>query len=198
MASEKVNNYINKAYKGWLDYSAFQCQRARLNDQSGDVLNEVIIALLTKNGDFLDDLLNQDYGKTTGLDAFVLRMIYRFAHLPRATYRWTYCRQHIDQSADVATLEYTQEEETDPDNWMDEADHSQVIDLIEQSDISQLAKDVFLWKFSERNKLINWPGKESKKEVYAIYDKVLTYLLHSLEKPDRSERKTGVRQLTLF
>ena len=197
MASEKVNNYINKAYKGWLDYSAFQCQRARLNDQSGDVLNEVIIALLTKNGDFLDDLLNQDYGKTTGLDAFVLRMIYRFAHLPRATYRWNYCRHHVDQYADIDTIEYC-EEETEPDEWLNEADNIQVIELIEQSDISQLAKDVFLWKFQERNMLINWPGKETKKEVYAIYDKVLTYLLHRFEKPDRTERKSGVRQLTLF
>lgn len=196
MASEKVNNYISKAYNRWLDYSNFQCQRAKLHDQAGDVLNEAILYLLKKEDAFLDDLLTQIKGKYTGLDAFMLSIIYNFANLPKAPYRWKYCRQRIDENADLSQCK-NEDTEYDEDK-INEVDYIQVIEIIEDSDLSDFGKKVFMWKFLDRKKLIDWDGEETQKEVYATYDKVLTYLLHRLNKPDRSERRTGAIQLTLF
>lgn len=203
MASAKVLNYVSNAYSGWLEYAEFHCSCAHLHDLGGDVLNEVIAELLEKKDDaFLDDLLSQEKnGKTTGLDAYVLTMINRNAHLPRATFRWKYRSGKIDANVDVESVAgYVNEdyELSDCEERKEEIDPESVVEMINTSDLSPFAKKVFDWKFVQRRKLKDWEGIESKKWVYKTYQKTLEFLLHKHGRPTRIERRQNVQQLILF
>lgn len=201
MARKRIDNYITKAYERWLDYARFQCTRAGLQGQEVDVLNEVIIDIYEKKDiEFLENLLDQVKGEYTGLDAYVLRVIFRYAHMERANYRWKYCRTNIDSNNDLNSLAEHSEEDYDPTEQEDTKeliDPIQLNEIVMRSELSDFAKELFNWKINKRRKLKDWKGSETEKEVYHTYSKMIEYLLHRFDKPTKRERKKNYMQLTL-
>jgi len=207
MASRKINNYIEKAYSGWLEYATFQCSSAKLNGQEGDLLNEALMDILDRKSiEELEDLIDQKKpDNTTGFDAFVLKVIYRNAHLPRSNYQYRYCKQKYDYNADISTFANAhEEEETDPEDSSTNEQPERVYNMMEveefvnKSDLSPFAKDVFIWKFVKKNSLKDYKSNKSNKYIHETYQKALEFFMHKQQAPTKQERKTNAMQLILF
>jgi len=85
---EEIDNYINKRYPRWLDYSNFQCANAGLEGHGEDLLHEVLIKLLEKDMDLLWDLLQKRRDHYCDLDFFLLRIIKLNAISKTAPYKY--------------------------------------------------------------------------------------------------------------
>jgi len=198
MARPKVDRYINNAYSRWLEYATYHCKLAGLEGHECDVLNEAIADIITKKtDDQLTDLLEQKKDRYTGLDAFVLKVVNRYAHFERANYRWRYLKERHDGNADVNLIGDTMADEPGKQEPELVVDPQGLIEIVHGSDLSPLAKQVFDWKFTQRKKLKDFQGTQPRKLIYQTYSKTIEYLLHLFDKPTRRERKMGVMQLTL-
>ena len=85
-----IRAYINRRYERWLDYSKFNCTLNKLYDQSGDLLNEVLIMVLVKEESFLIKLFSQKKQGYTGLDFYILSLIKMNSHSLTSPYRYKY------------------------------------------------------------------------------------------------------------
>ena len=173
MASEAVNNYITKRYERWLDYSLYHCGLAGTSDEATDVLNEVICSLLQKKSRLLDKLLETKRNGYTELDFFVLKMIKLNATSPTSPYRSKYRSLPSDDNVDYTKLdiEDTKEEIVDKNELLLSRFHK-VQAVLEELDLSPLARRIFEFRFLEDANFSDWPGKESLKQLYEIYNKV--------------------------
>lgn len=173
MANVAVNNYITKRYERWLDYSKYHCSLAGMPDEASDVLNEVLCSLLQKDDKLLCNLLCTKKNGYAELDFFVLRMIKLNATSDTSPYRNKYKPLPLDENVDYSKMdiEDTIEEQEDKTVIFLEEIH-QVREIFETLDLSSLARDVFTFHFFQDNNFTDWPGPESLKRLYEIYNGV--------------------------
>ena len=174
MAREDLNKYITKRYDRWLDYSRYHCTQAGMPDESDDVLNEVIAMLLDKQIDDLDRMLESRKGKYRELDFYILRMIKLNIQSDTSPYRHKYKSIPTDDNVDWRRMNITEEELESSDN----SDYiryrlNDVRRILKEIGISDHAIRIFTWKFFAGQSFADWPGTESKKELYETYKNVL-------------------------
>lgn len=183
MASEVVNNYITKRYDRWLDYSKYHCSLTGMSDEAVDVLNEVLIMLLQKDPAFIEGLIGNKKHGCTELDYYVLHMIKINIVSPTSPYQHKYKQPNVDYDVCIANIDI-QEPEGDDDNQRnpDEilAQMSKVRTIFDSLDLSKKARAVFTFRFFADEPFSEWPGKESKKELYEIYNSVLDLIKDKL------------------
>lgn len=176
MASEEVNNYITKRYSKWLDYSSYQCTRAGIPNESLDVLNEALMSILQKPPELLSELLESKKNGHTALDYFILAIIKRNATSPTSEYQNRYSPIPVDENVDYNQLEIeaqpnNQEEQEDINDIMLDKFH-RVREAFDSLGLSPLASRVFEFHFFQDESFLDWPGPESKKLLYEIYNGV--------------------------
>lgn len=173
MATEAINNYITKRYERWLDYSRYHCGKAGIPYEASDVLNETLYSLLQKPDSLLTDLLSMKNGNQTGLDYFVLKMIKRNVLSPTSQYQNKYKPFPTDENTDYTRLEI-EEFSDEPNDRSAEvlAKFRKVREIFENLNLSPLAARVFEFHFFQDRSFREWKGKETRKQLYAIYNGV--------------------------
>lgn len=181
MADTEINNYIAKRYARWLDYAIYHCGLVGIADEANDVLNEVLCSLLTKNSEYLLRMLHSRKNGYTELDFFVLKMIKLNVTSPTSPYQSKYKQFPTDENVDYTELDI--EDITD-----DIQDRSgdilckmhQVRRAFEELDLSPLAKRVFKYRFFDGGNFSEWEGEETQKQLYEVYNKVLSLIKNKL------------------
>lgn len=173
MATESVNKYIAERYERWLDYSVYHCGKAGIPSEASDVLNETLYYLLLKPENLLDDLLSMKNDECTGLDYYVLKMIKRNALSPTSQYQSKYRTFPVDENTDYACLEIEDSPDETEDRSADVlAKFRKVRDVFENLNLSPLAARVFEFHSFQDRSFREWKGKETRKQLYAIYNGV--------------------------
>lgn len=171
---KNIREYINQAYRRWLDYATYHAERARLHGQGQDLLHTVLESLLKKNPGFLEQLFSKKKGIYTELDYYVLRMIKLNATSKTSPYRHKNKGLPIDSNKDPWRMDILDE---DPEG---EIYSERILHLMRRSrevlanlDISPGEREIFIWKFYGAQSLKSWPGPESYSAVCKIYNQVL-------------------------
>lgn len=171
---EIIRKYIAERYRGWLDYSNYHCSRAGIPNEGVDVLNEVLCDLLQKPIDILIGLYNRKGNEFTELDFFVLRMIKLNAVSLTSPYRHKYRYLSIDREFDYSLLQIEDKEDESEDIPAFILEKTQEIrDIIENLDLSPLARKVFEHRFLHGEPFTDWDGPESEKYLYETYAEVV-------------------------
>lgn len=169
-----INQYIEKRYSRWLDYSAYHCSLAGIPDEANDVLNEVIVYLLQKDESKLKKLLHTKKGQYTDLDFFVLRMIKLNCHSCTSPYRSRYKSIPVDTNVNLVRLnieDYPDEGDDIPGRILEQFET--VREVFESLNLSPKARRIFEFKFFQDQPFSQWTGPETKKQLYETYGHVL-------------------------
>ena len=173
MSIPEINNYIEKRYGRWLDYSTYHCTQAGIADESIDVLNEVIVALLQKEDCKLISLMNSKKCHYTELDFYVLRMIKLNIYSPTSPYQSKY-RPMPSANIDIRRLNIEDIIESDEDTPARVLEQfEQVREAFESLNLSPKAKRIFEHKFFCDLPFSDWKGPETKKQLYETYSQVI-------------------------
>jgi len=172
----EINIYIEKRYSNWLDYSTYHCTHAGIADESIDVLNEVIVALLQKCDCRLLSLLNSKKGKYTELDFYVLRMIKLNIYSGTSPYQSKY-RPMPSANIDIRRLSIEDIIESDEDIPARVLEQFELVrETFESLNLSPKAKRIFEYKFFQDQPFSEWSGPETKKQLYEIYSQVVNMI----------------------
>lgn len=181
MATEEIKKYIEKRYDRWLDYASYHCSCAGIGDEAIDVLNEVLCDLLQKSPDKLILLLNKKSGQYTELDYFVLRMIKLNATSPTSPYRHKYKPVPVDANVDYSRLDLIDEDDEDYDRPAEILKKTnKVREIYSRLNLSDKARKVFEYRFFHGEMFCDWPGKETEKELFDTYYKVISLIKEKL------------------
>jgi len=104
MIHNEINDYINKSYNRLMEYAIFHAKQAGFEHLAGDLLNEVLEAVLEKEEPFLLNLLTQKKQGYTGFDFYILNLIKRNATSKTSPFRYKEEKQKIDANADYRKL----------------------------------------------------------------------------------------------
>lgn len=179
MGHDAINDYIKKRYDRWLDYAKYHCLLTGISDEATDVLNEVLCMLLEKPQKFLLHLLNSPHDKYTELDFYVLKMIKLNVTSPTSPYQHKYKPIPKDDDVDWQHLNIsneTEEEEEDKISYVCSR-MQEIRNILKELNFSEKAVRIFTWKFFAGESFADWPGPESKKELYRIYKDVFQSIL---------------------
>ena len=166
MASEALNKYIEKRYDRWLDYAKYHCSLAGMSSEAIDVLNEVMCMLLQKPLEHLSRLMEAKQGKYTELDWYILQMIKLNVTSDTSPYVDWRRLNIIDEPDDsIDRTEYIRERMQD------------IRDMVDLLGLSEKAKRIFAWKFFAGESFADWPGPESRKELYETYKSVFNAVM---------------------
>lgn len=178
MASEALNKYIEKRYDRWLDYAKYHCSLAGMSSEAIDVLNEVMCMLLQKPLEHLSRLMEAKQGKYTELDWYILQMIKLNVTSDTSPYRHKYKPIPVDENVDWRRLNIIDE----PDDSIDRTEYirermQDIRDMVDLLWLSEKAKRIFAWKFFAGESFADWPGPESRKELYETYKSVFNAVM---------------------
>lgn len=178
MASEALNKYIEKRYDRWLDYAKYHCSLAGMTSEAIDVLNEVMCMLLQKDPEYISRLMDSKQGQYTELDFYILQMIKLNITSDTSPYRHKYKPIPVDDNVDWRRLNIIDDQEEVPDKNEYIRDRLQEVrEVLDSLEISESAIRIFTWKFFAGESFADWPGPESKKELYEIYKRVFKTIL---------------------
>lgn len=181
MGLEVIDDYISKRYDRWLDYSSYWCTQAGIPDEAVDVLNEVLCDLLQKPEKQLLELYGKKSGQYRELDYFVLRMIKLNATSPTSPYRHRYKSLPVDANVDYTRLDIEDEVYLDYDRPGEILLKIQAVrKILDELSLSDKARRIFSFRFFEGERFCDWPGKESEKELFDAYYKVVGLIKEKL------------------
>lgn len=182
MANEVLSKYIEKRYERWLDYARYHCSLSGMVGEEIDVLNEVLAMLLEKPETYVLKLLESKQGKYTELDFYILQMIKLNVTSDTSPYRHKYKAIPVDDNVDWRRLNVIDEPDDEYDKAAYICDKTKVIrDILEDLHLSDRAKRIFSWKFFAGESFADWPGPESKKELYNVYKKTFRAIVDKKE-----------------
>ena len=172
----EINLYITKRYERWADYSNYHCTQAGIADESIDVLNEVIVALLQKEDYKLTNLMNSKKCHYTELDFYVLRMIKLNIYSATSPYQSKY-RPMPSSNIDIRRLNIEDIIESDEDIPARVLEQFELVrEAFESLNLSPKAKRIFEFKFFQDQPFCEWPGTETKKQLYETYSQVVNLI----------------------
>jgi len=171
----EIEKYVNKRYKAWLDYSKFKCSSQGLESESIDVLNSVLIEVLSKDEAFLTDLYQKKKGPYRELDFFILKIIAVYASSDTAPYRAKYRNKlPIDANIeDISRLDIIDEKNNDRDlvgRIVFEVDLVRFI--FERLDLEDIERFAFEQKFFFGETVSELTEVYALKSIYAAYNTV--------------------------
>jgi len=180
MSIPEINNYIEKRYIHWLEYSKHQCSCAGIQGEEIDLLNDVMEHLLRNSESKLQELFSvkkiQKGKEYTELDFFVLSMIKRNCYSETAPYKAK--NKPIPRAKkDLNRLNI-------PDIIDEDTDHSgyvlermrEIRQLIESMGFSEKAMAIFEYRFFEDGSVKDCPNLGKPKEIYCIYGRIMKLL----------------------
>lgn len=178
MASEALNKYIEKRYDRWLDHANYCCKISGLSSEGQDVLNEVLAGICENPSDKIERMMEKKSGAYTELDWYIMRSIRLNATSDTAPYRHKYKTIPVDDNVDWRRLNIIDNQEEEPDKNEYIRDRLQEVrEILDSLEISESAIRIFTWKFFAGESFADWPGPESKKELYEIYKRVFKAIL---------------------
>ena len=153
-----------------------------MTDEAIDVLNEVMCMLLQKPPEHLSRLMEAKQGKYTELDFYILQMIKLNVTSDTSPYRHKYKPIPVDENVDWRRLNIIDEQEEEPDkNEYIRERLQEVREILDSLDISEKAVKIFTWKFFAGESFADWPGAESRKELYETYKSVFNAVMDKKE-----------------
>ena len=175
----EIEQYITMRYDRWLDYSLYHSTQAGISDEATDLLNEVILMLLTKPHRDLKTLYEAKKGQYRELDFFVLRMIKLNATSMTSPYRSKNKPLPIDKNTDYTRLDVIDE----PDDCMDRAgvvlSRMRLIRFIfDHLELTEFDRAVFEYRFFQDNQFSDWPKIDSLKSLYTSYNYTRAIIQH--------------------
>lgn len=171
----EIEKYINKRYKAWLDYSKFKCGNQGFESESTDVLNSVLIEVLSKDEAFLTDLYQKKKGPYRELDFFILKIIAVYASSDTAPYRAKYRNKlPIDANIeDMSRLDIIDEKNSDGDTAGQIAIEMSLVRFIfERLDLEEIERFAFEQKFFLGEKTSKSTETYALKNLYMAYNTV--------------------------
>jgi hypothetical protein len=183
--SGDVRKYIEKRYERWLEFSKFECTKAGMQDESGDVLNDVIIQLSKKDEDYLTRLCRtpSKCGKYKEIDILVLRMVKLNIFSPLSPYQWKCrpkCFKKVDENINLSKLNIIDEYPDEVDTPALTLKQFRLIRWIFYGlELTELERAVLEYRFIQGLPFSEWPGPEKSKRLYAIYNSVIN-TIHSI------------------
>lgn len=187
MATEEVKKYIEKRYYRFLDYAQYHCSCAGIGNDAYDVLNEVLCDVLQKPDELLAKLFNKKSGQYREIDYYILRMIKLNATSDTSPYRHKYKPIPVDRNVEWQNIEIEDTDYNEIDRPNEILEKTNIIrKTLDDLYVSDMARDVFKWRFFLGEKFKDWPGPETEKELFDIYYKVV------------SEIKSKINNNTLF
>lgn len=173
----EIENYVTKRYYRWLDYASYHCGLAGIEDEATDLLNEVMIMLLTKPQQDMEKLLKAKKNGYTELDFFVLKMIKLNATSVTAPYRSKNKPLPVDVNTDYTRLNIIDV----PDDSIDRTGvtlwRMRVIRFIfDRLELSEFDRAVFEYHFFQDRKFIDWPKIDTLKNLYSSYNYTRTVI----------------------
>lgn len=170
----EINAYIEKRYNSWLDYSKYHCTKKGIEDESIDILDEVIISLLNKDESNLLRMCRTESkcGRFMELDIFVLRMIRLNIYSPTSPYQSKY-KPIPRANKDLSRLNIADVNE----DLGDRAElilerFNQVRMVLDSLNLSEKARAIFDHKFTNGLSFHEWTREGDLKELYTTYKKV--------------------------
>ncbi len=177
MISESISNYINNRYPRWMDYAEYHVKLAGIPDETGDILNEVLVSLLKKDPDHLVALLQKKKQGYTELDFFILRMIKLNAYSMTSPYRHKTKDVPKDKNKDPWTMEIEDEQEDQVDRNAETLQlWRKARDIYEDLDLPDREKEIFSWRFFADNSLRSWLGPESYPTVCNTFNRIMSIM----------------------
>lgn len=175
MQNQEVKNYINTRYERYLDYSKYKCSLQGMEDESVDVLNTVLIDVLSKDEDYIKQLYERKKAQYRELDFFILKLIATYAVSDTAPYRHkTRNRLPIDSNtSDLSRLDLIDEPQSDRDQAGQTVYEMDLVRWIfERLALEDMERCVFEWKFFEGENFSDWPVPSEKKNLYNAFKTV--------------------------
>ena len=179
MVSKEVKNYLSTRYQRFLEYAVYHAGLAHLDQQGGDVLNEVLLSLLGKDPALLHKLYSKKgKGGYREIDFYILRMVKLNCHSITSPYRFKYRGLARDENSGNTE---SQEDESEEDQYFNESnipepedepyeeiDKAQLIcqryqlirEVLERLPVPEREKEIFRWKFFHEESWNQWKGKE--------------------------------------
>jgi hypothetical protein len=172
----EINLYLEKRYQGLMDYAIFHSSRAGIPEEAADVLDEVLLSLLQMDEQKLLNMLSSKKCHYTELDFFILRMIKLNCYSETAPYR-AKCKPIPSSEVDFRRLNIEDNVYSDvdiPDRILKQFE--QVREAFESLNLSPKAKRIFEFKFFQDQSFSDWPGNETKKQLYETYSQVVNLI----------------------
>jgi hypothetical protein len=178
----EVKKYIAERYKNWLDYAIFQCRQAGMTDSANDVLNEVMLCLLSKPDGQLERLYAATRGTNREIDYYVLKMIRLSACSPTSAYQYKYNKKNKkteplhDAVTQIEDIEYDESDEAIPDERI-----TQILTAFRKANLSEHDRRLFSFFYIEGKNLKDWNGGTNiqtlRRKLQKISKIVKSYIL---------------------
>ena len=196
MVSKKLNKHITDSYSRWSDYAEYHANLAGIPDESGDILNEVLLALMQKDPKQTHSLLAKKKGPFTELDFFVLKMIKLNAHSMTSPYRHKTRDVPKDLNVDPLTIERPLQSEEDSNTEVLILEKCRMArEILENLSIPGRDKEIFSWRFFADNSLRSWPGDESYSVVCNTFNRVKRQMIRKIKNPHSTRRRWTKKEI---
>ena len=158
---QQVHSYINRRYPRFMDYANFHCKQANIHDPT-DVLHTVLLSLLQKDKNTLIKLYQTKRGQYKVIDFMILRMIKLNVYSPTSPYRWKnkiLAKDDVDFSR-LKIVDVEEEQEDKPAIVLKEMRLIRYVFSAIKSDLSEIEKKAFEFRFIQGESFKSWPGPE--------------------------------------
>lgn len=202
MVSNEVRNYLSTRYHRFLEYADYHAGLAHLDQQGGDVLNEVLLSFLSKDPEFLQRLYNKKgKGGYREIDFYILRMVKLNCHSATSPYRFKYRSPCRDENAEMPRLDENDDNNGDSfyDHWnvedlvdepYEETDTSEIIclrfqmvrEVLVRLPIPEREKEIFRHKFFNEQPWNEWKGKEKTRQLQTIFKRVKHLIIAKIDR----------------
>lgn len=202
MVSKEVENYLSTRYKRFLEYAHYHAALAKLDQQGGDVLNEVLLNVLGKDPGLLDKLYGKKgKGGYREIDFYILRMVKLNCHSTTSPYRFKYKGLARDDNAGMPGLDdnddegagaYHEDQEIQyaveepyqgPDRTELICNQMQLVrDVLFLLPVPEREKEIFRWRFFMENTWGEWRGKEKAKQLRETFKRVERLVMAKIQR----------------
>ena len=187
---EDVSSYIQKRYPHYLEYSAYQCEHAGIPDEAVDLLNSVMLDILQKDPCKLKKLYEakkiQKKIEYREIDWFILKTINLNAHSLNAPYRFKNKPLPVAREVNWQRLKIVEESPTVDDVEASEDKPALTLKYFRLVrwvyyglDLTELERNVFEYVFFQAEPIPQWPGPETPKQIYVIYNQIVD-IIHQI------------------
>jgi hypothetical protein len=193
---EEVKKYMDKRYDNWLDRAKYHCIHAGIADEAGDVLNEVLCAILSYPDSRLILLYNEEKGPYRSLDLFVLKAIETNVWKATSGYQYKYHKEkYISKYHDRQILFEPEDAGLEIEDFVDDMRkktetrmHQRFSRFCRKQRLDKLTIKIFRFRFFEHKKWSEWEGKESRYKLEKLYRQAKETIFRELklnpEEPD--------------
>ncbi|HRX12791.1 MAG TPA: hypothetical protein P5210_14115 [Draconibacterium sp.] len=141
---ETIKLYVSNRYPRYLDYAKYHAEHAKIPGEAGDVLNEVLLSLFSKDFEFLAKLYSTQRNGYTDLDFFILQMLKLNCHSLTSPYRHKNRLIPADRNINYQKLNIADEQDEQIDNAEITLKQFRLVRFIfERLELTELERKVF-------------------------------------------------------